>query len=679
MEEWKEHPSLPRQPPRIRSSPPFRRRMILGAIGLGAMIVLGALFSLFRRPAPQPVVSTVSRITWPAWLLELGTTVEEADQYLAPLVLRGRSHPARRLLLARVRLFEPYLRAACQKAGVPLPLARGLLATESLYDCLVIDYVFRAGRSQTAHCGLGQLSPAKAQSYGMAVDETTGWRYQQAKQAGNSSRQATYLHRWWKTDERFQARKNLSATLADLAWLRRETGDWTLALLGHHGGLNSPRRAVLKWCRLHHQMPLDPQSNIDLQQTPALVERYRLDYFDLFREKSGEVYDYLAGKSDYHRTYVWRVLAWAVAVEEFLRGREAHLLPAYPSYYEAEMSFWEARQLEHTLLYETVLYRQAADLEKAVRKKFLLPPPEGLAAEGVVVDPEIGQRDPPHQTLYQTAPPRLWGLLRELAARYQALYQDLYRLEQPPPLHVTSLVRTAAYSHGLGGSDTGSHNAGGAADVSLISEGASNATRGCLHVALYEMAQEGKLLYYMEAGGGQVFSTPYNFNEGGHIHLVAAPAWEEYFQQIYQFQRPPEVIRWARWREPYEQPPLIPTLPPEWARAFDPLSPPSPPWWSLQPFSGRWWGETLGPCGLDLVHFLLRLVKLLLALACWAALLLLATQIPLCTYRLIGRWTNYRNPFLESVWERQSQVWHRLRGKIRRKEKGPLSNSEGPL
>jgi len=666
---------LPPQPP--IPAPPLRRIVILAGLGLGCLAALAVGFYRFRRPVPPaPVASTVAGITWPAWILELGTTAEEADRYLAPLVVRGRSHPARRPLLARARLFEPYLRAACQRAGVPLSLARGLLATESLYDCLAIDYVFRAGRSRTAHCGLGQLSPSKGRSYGMAVDEALGLRYQQAKQAGDSAQEAAFLHRWWAADERFQARKNLSATLADLAWLRRQTGDWTLALLGHHGGVNSPRRAVLKWCRVHRQLPLDPQSDADLQQTPELVERYRLDYFDLFREQSGEVYDYLAGKSDDHRTYVWRVLAWAMVVEELLRGGEVDLLPAYPGNYEAEMSFWEARQLEHSLLYETVLYRQTSDLERAVRKKILVSPPEWLAAEGVVVDPEIGRRDPAHQALYRTAPPRLWGLLRELAARYRALCQDLYHRSQPPPLQVTSLVRTAAYSRQLGGSAAGSHNAGGAADISLIWEGASNATLGCLHTALYEMAQEGKLLYYMEAGGGQVFPTPYNFHEGGHIHLLVAPAWEDYFRQVYRGQRAPAVSRWARWREPFEPPPGIPVLPPEWARVFDPLAPPGPKWWAFHPFSGRWWGETLGPCGRDFGRFLLQFIKLLLALGCWGLLLLLAAQVPLWTYRWIGRRTGYRNPFLDALWEGQGRALQRIRR--RPPDPGTPPDSAGP-
>jgi len=644
-------------------------------VSLGLLVAVVAVLYQLRRPAPRPrpsVASSVPDIEWPAWLLELGTSKEEADQFLAPRVLSCRAFRSRRALLARARLFEPYLREACAKAGVPLPLARGLFAAESLYDCLAVDYVFRAGQSKTAHCGLGQLSPSKGQSYGLAVNTTAALKYQQARQAGNHRQETTALHQWWKTDERFHARKNLAATLADLALLRQRTGDWTLAILGHHGGLNSPRRAVLKWGRVHHQLPLDPQSDADLQRAPELVRRYQLDYFDLFREPAGEAYDYLAGKSDYHRTYVWRVLAWAVVLEEYLRGRETGLLPAYPSCYDAEMGFWEARQLEHTLLYETVLYRKATDLQAAVKKGYLKPPPAWLAAEGLVVDPEIGQRDSAHQSLYQAAPPRLWGLLRELSARYQALCRDLYRLEHPPPLHINSLVRTSDYSRRVGGSDTGSHNAGGAVDLALLSPGLSNATRGCLHVALYEMAQEGKLLYYLEAGGGTVFSTPYNFNEGGHVHLFDAPAWKEHFQQVYLARRAPEVTRWARWREPYDQPPFIPVLPPELAQVFDSLTPPLQSLWSFRPFDLPWWGETGRHCFLDLGRFGLWLLELLLAMVCWLGLLLLAAQIPLTAYRLVRR-TGYRNRFLEAAWQGQGQALRRI---FRLRRKGSEAEEE---
>jgi len=136
------------------------------------------------------------------------------------------------------------------------------------------------------------------------------------------------------------------------------------------------------------------------------------------------------------------------------------------------------------------------------------------------------------------------------------------------------------------------------------------------------------------------------------------------------------VSRWARWREPFEPPPGIPVLPPEWARVFDPLAPPGPKWWAFHPFSGRWWGETLGPCGRDFGRFLLQFIKLLLALGCWGLLLLLAAQVPLWTYRWIGRRTGYRNPFLDALWEGQGRALQRIRR--RPPDPGTPPDSAGP-
>jgi hypothetical protein len=245
---------------------------------------------------------------------------------------RTRLYRTRALLpaLEIVRQRQNEFQAAARSAGLDDRLFQGLIVLECGGREDAIDYMFRQGRGRRAHVGLGQMGWIEARSAGLKVAprfeellkkeirhsitlirenlvETPKRTPEQFQAAlwNSVHRQRIYVEEWRGQDERFDPQKNLKATAQLLkARLRGYKGDVTLAVAAYHAGGGNISRAL----RLYRLSDKTAKN---------------VNYWSLFADRTGPVYQFMSGWSDDSRNYLPKVLAAADIVEKYLQQPEA--------------------------------------------------------------------------------------------------------------------------------------------------------------------------------------------------------------------------------------------------------------------------------------------------------------------------------------------------------------------
>lgn len=484
---------------------------------------------------------------------------EKSRHELRARVEKWPSRPLYWGAMMRLSMIKPNIDGMTKKAGVNSAAFYGLLITESGANPLITDNVFRGGEAGKVHVGLGQLNFSKLpkaeredkrriraayawranyirwqkvsqglKANGLSAKARTGLQVEATKRQKLSRR---LLLNWAAFDLRFDSRWNLERTIS--FWKGNIAccgGDATLAIMAHHGGLYSPLRRVAYYRQDHEGRGFDPDNLIWLRREMSVyIKRQGLNFFKLYEDEGRSGVHYWRMKGDAHLTYGFAPVAWSEIFWRFLNDPGSR--PKTNRRYPGEPDFDTVRNFEHTLWYRgRPTYQNARDLAGAAKKGSLVRAPGWLGEAGFRLARGIGKRDKAYQSYYQMASPAMWGMLRELGMRTQK------EMGKAATFRIESLTRSVAYGVG---SKTTSHNFGGAVDIDLNTSGLSVGELTILHRVLYQMVAEGKLGYYMEADapiGGvlPIYPVPYDFRQGGQVHVIMNPAMKAYFGQVYE-------------------------------------------------------------------------------------------------------------------------------------------------
>ena len=188
--------------------------------------------------------------------------------------------------------------------------------------------------------------------------------------------------------------------------------------------------------------------------------------------------------------------------------------------YSAEVNYYITRAIEHGLWYsELPLFMDANDLKAVADTDTIVAgpiPPLFRLADG------IGKLDGKHRSYYSLAPKKLWETLDAIAKKCGNLPDGTFRID--------SLTRCSDYPL-RGAAKDSSHCFGGACDIDL--DRLSQSDKTILHQALYGLALEGCLGYYVEAntpsanGKFAVGHVPHDFDVLGQVHVIVNPKYEE--------------------------------------------------------------------------------------------------------------------------------------------------------
>lgn len=430
---------------------------------------------------------------------------------------RDYSRPESALWLNQASLLYPTVVRLCAHRNIDPDAIMGLIIQESQGSPLQVDYAFKGGISNKSHIGVGQLSfdrvsiilpkSNKVQTNKRLIHIgklALLWRKHHKEAAGKP-----LFKQWVKEDPRFDALSNLTQTINEFSANFANSGDETLAIMAHHGGSHDPITRVCLYAQSQGK-------KLKIRQVASYVKEHKLNYFILAESKDSGA-RYWIKKGDGHLTYCRSVVAWA---EIFSRYRLTAVdRPQAIKRYPGEVPFVVARQNEHTLWWRgKPAYQNVNDLIRAQQQNLLTTAPLDLAQDGIVLSSTIGSKDISHILLYRLASAQVWKSIVELGQRVQ------HKHGHASLCVIESLVRTVSYTHKMGrGAANTSHNFGGAYDISLTHGGLTT-----LHQVLYEMAQEGKLSYYIESnvshnGALAVFKTPYDFRKGGQVHVIVNP------------------------------------------------------------------------------------------------------------------------------------------------------------
>ncbi len=402
-----------------------RRRLVAAGVVVLAVIALVVTLSgggAIKGP-PLPGIGRPARA---------GDPVTYAADREASFVARGTAGNAHVLFSAspggalatsaRVAALRPLIDAATNGTGVDPSLLEAIVFVESAGrpDAM-------AGPDPSAAAGLTQILAATGQSLlGMHIDLARSRQLIAAVNNAQSTAQANrLLGQLARTDDRFDPRKALAATVRYLELARARFGRSDLAVVSYHMGIGN------------------------LQQVLGLYDGgtpvpYAQVYFDTAPDHHGDAFRLLSGFGDQSSLYYWRVLGAATIMHLYRTDRAALRR------LDTLQTSWSSNAMvlhppDHTQIFAT-----PQDLSAAYGSRRLLPLPANAAQLGLRYDPGIGasarKLDAP-PSLYRGLRGPALDLLIELAARVKALSGS------SAPLTVADAVSDQRYQQQAGFSD----------------------------------------------------------------------------------------------------------------------------------------------------------------------------------------------------------------------------------
>jgi hypothetical protein len=298
---------------------------------------------------------------------------------------------------ARVAAYRPAIDRATAGTGVDPDLLEGLIFVESAGRPDAI-----AGTDPTGAAGLTQILAATGQSMlSMHIDLAASRRLTRQIDAvasgAKTGRLGPLLARRAAADDRFNAARELAATVRYLRTARSQFGREDLAVESYHMGIGNL-----------HQVLDDYDGG---RPVP-----YAQLYFDSAPNRHGSAYRLMAGFGDDSSLYYWRVLG-AVQVMRLYRTDRAALAHL--------ATLQSADDAGGAVLHPRIHpYRDPAALSAAYQRRELVPMPANAAALGLRLTRDMGtgaaQVGAP-RALYRGLRPVALRLLIDLAAQVRSL------------------------------------------------------------------------------------------------------------------------------------------------------------------------------------------------------------------------------------------------------------------